>query len=89
MAPKGRSIIALPATTADGRASRIVAHLGNESLCTIPRNGADRVIPEHGIASLKGPPAHASAEALIPISAPHFRDELAQAWAGIAARLAR
>jgi acyl-CoA hydrolase len=89
LAPRGRSIIALPATTADGKASRIVAHLGNESLCAIPRHGADQVITEYGIASLKGLSVHARAEALISISAPQYRDGLAQAWARIAARLVR
>jgi acyl-CoA hydrolase len=89
LAPGGRSIIAMPATTADGKVSRIVSRLGDDSLCAIPRHGADLVITEFGIASLKGLSVHARAEALISIAAPQYRDGLAHAWAGIAARLGR
>lgn len=88
LAPCGRSIIALPATTADGKSSRIVPHLGNGSLCAIPRHGSDQIITEYGIASLRGLSVHARAEALISIAAPRFRDELTFAWARTAARLA-
>jgi acyl-CoA hydrolase len=85
----GRSIIALPATTANGMASRIVAHLGSDSLCAIPRHGADQIITEYGVASLRGLSVHARAEALISIAAPQFRDDLERAWSRAAARLLR
>lgn len=80
----GRSIIALPAATDDGRFSRIVAKLGSPGVCTIPRHAADYVVTEHGIAALRGLSVMQRAEALIKIADPAFRDALAQAWSEIA-----
>ena len=86
-AGNGRSIIALPAATDDGRISRIVATLGDNGLTALPRSMADYVVTEHGIASLRGLGVHARAEALIAIAAPAFRASLSEHWAQIAQRL--
>lgn len=83
----GRSIIALPTATDDGRYTRIVATLGEKSLTALPRHVADYVVTEQGIASLRGLSVHARAAALIAIAAPAFRESLSQSWAEIAKRL--
>ena len=49
----GRSIIALPSTTADGKHSRIVASLEGRPVTTT-RADVDIVVTEHGVADLRG-----------------------------------
>ena len=83
----GRSIIALPAATDDGRFTRIVAQLGAPGVNALPRSAADYVVTEHGIASLRGLSVHQRARAMIEIAAPAFRETLAASWAEIAKRL--
>jgi 4-hydroxybutyrate CoA-transferase len=84
MCPSGKSIIALPSTAAQGRASRIVAHptlAANAKAPLIPtvsRFHADHVVTEWGAASLKGKTANERARALIEIADPDFRDGLRQ-----------
>lgn len=73
----GVSIIAMPATTDDGRHSKIVPRLADGAPVTTPRFAVDCVITEYGIARLKGRDLHARAEALIAIAHPDFRDALA------------
>lgn len=80
LSPGGRSIIALPAATDDGRHSRIVATLGGNGLTALPRHLADYIVTEHGVAALKGLTIHARARALIDIAAPAFREVLARQW---------
>lgn len=87
LSPGGRSIIVLPSATDDGRHSRVVARLGEPGVVALPRHAADYVVTEQGIASLRGLGVHQRAAALIRVAAPQFRDALAAAWAGIAARL--
>jgi acyl-CoA hydrolase len=77
----GRSIIALPAATDDGRFGRIVARLSAPGVCAIPRHHADVVVTEHGVAELRGLDLHARARALIAVAAPAMRDNLSAAWA--------
>ncbi|MGC8658056.1 MAG: acetyl-CoA hydrolase/transferase family protein [Desulfomonilaceae bacterium] len=72
----GRSIIAMPSTAANGKASRIVAALDRGQAVTTSRNDVAYVVTEHGIASLKGKTVRQRAEALIAIADPRFRDEL-------------
>lgn len=83
----GRSIIALPSATDDGKLSRIVPTLSPCGLVALPRHEADQVVTEHGIADLRGKSLHARAQALIAIAAPPFREELARAWDEISRRL--
>ncbi len=82
----GRSILALPATAAGGKASRIVARLGANDVVSCPRADADIVVTEHGIARLRDLPLDERARALIGIAAPEFREALAREWAGLSAR---
>ena len=74
----GRSIVALPATA--GGASRIVARLGAPAIATGPRNDADYIVTEYGIAALRDLDLDARAESLIMLAAPEFRGALTDDW---------
>lgn len=71
----GRSIIALPSTTPDGKQSRIVAALDGRPVTT-PRADADLVVTEYGVADLRGRSLRERAERLRAIAHPDFRDRL-------------
>lgn len=71
----GRSIIALPSTTPDGKHSRIVASLEGRPV-TCPRSDADVVVTEHGIADLRGCGLDERRRRLAAIAHPAFRDAL-------------
>lgn len=77
----GRSITVLPATaeTKNGTVSRIVPTLPQGSVVTIPRNCADYIVTEYGVAQLKGKPRRQRAEELISVAHPNFRVELKEA----------
>jgi acyl-CoA hydrolase len=79
LSPSGRSIIALPATTDDGR-SRIVARLSAGCLTALPRQSADFVVTENGIAALRGLSLQERGRALVAIAAPQHREALAAEW---------
>ncbi|MBI3248077.1 MAG: hypothetical protein HYZ50_16355 [Deltaproteobacteria bacterium] len=77
LAEGGVSIIALPSTTEDGKHSKIVPRLAG-GIVTTPRFCTDYIVTEYGVARMKGKDLRARAEALINISHPNFRDELAK-----------
>lgn len=79
MARGGRSIIVVPSTTNDGKASRIVPMLGQGASITVPRYLADIVVTEYGVANLRWKTTRERAQALINIAHPDFRKELEQA----------
>jgi len=72
----GRSITMLRSTTADGKISRITPFLEPGTIVTIPRNFADYIVTEYGIASLLGKTQRERAQELIAIAHPDFRAEL-------------
>ena len=74
----GRSIVALP-SSAKGR-SRIVAQLVAPTV-SIPRNLADVVVTEHGVAEIRDLPLERRAQALIAIAAPDHQSALQEQWA--------
>ena len=76
LSPGGRSITCLPTTALDGAVSRIVPILDEGTAITIPRNYADYVVTEYGIARLMGKTMRERADALITIAHPDFRTEL-------------
>ena len=76
----GRSILALPATAAGGKTSRIVPRLGDRDIVSCPRADADIVVTEHGSAHLRDKSIDERAAALIAIADPAFRDQLASDW---------
>ncbi len=73
--PGGRSIMALPSTTPDGKHSRIVASLEGRPVTTT-RADIDIVATEYGIADLRGRSFGERAERLRAIAHPDFRDRL-------------
>ena len=73
--PGGRSIIALPSTTPDGKHSRIVASLEGRPVTT-PRGDADIVVTEYGVADLRGRSFSERTQRLRAIAHPAFRDRL-------------
>jgi 4-hydroxybutyrate CoA-transferase len=72
----GKSIIALPATAAGGKISRISCELDKGAAVTTSRNDVHYVVTEYGVAELRGKSLRERAQALIAISHPDFRDKL-------------
>lgn len=72
----GKAIIAMPATAAKGKISKIVPLLDEGSAVTTSRNDIDYVVTESGIASLKGKTLRQRAKALIEIADPRFKPSL-------------
>jgi 4-hydroxybutyrate CoA-transferase len=76
----GRAISLLPSTVLGG-VSTIVPHLEQGSLVTIPRQFADTVVTEYGIAYLAHKSHRERAEELINVAHPDHREELRKAAA--------
>ncbi len=79
----GRSILAFPATTSNGKISRICTSLLPGQAVTTSRNDVDFVVTEYGIASLAGKTVLERARALVAIAAPDFRDALREEAASL------
>lgn len=73
--PGGRSIIALPSTTPDGKTSRVVVSIANRPVTT-PRGDADMVITEYGVADLRGASFSERRKRLSAVAHPNFRESL-------------
>lgn len=76
MSAEGFSIIALPATTRGGEASRIVSHLSEGAGVATTRGDVNFVVTEYGIAELKGKGIFQRVMELAQIAHPKFRKEL-------------
>jgi acyl-CoA hydrolase len=76
LAPEGRAIIALPATAADGRVSRIAPVLAPGAGVVTTRAHVRTVVTEYGVAELFGRSVRERARSLIAIAHPDFRDDL-------------
>ncbi|MCX7834801.1 MAG: 4-hydroxybutyrate CoA-transferase [bacterium] len=77
----GKPIIALPSTTADGKISRICAHLKIGAGVVTTRADVHYVVTEYGYADLYGKCIRERAKALINIAHPNYREELEKfAW---------
>jgi acyl-CoA hydrolase len=72
----GRAILALPASAAGGRKSRIVARLAEGTPVTVSRGDVDLVVTEYGVADLREAGLLDRARRLAAIAAPAFRAEL-------------
>jgi acyl-CoA hydrolase len=83
---RGCAVIALPSTSRDGKASRIVAALSGP--VTTARSDVSIVVTEHGVADLRGKSLGERRKAMIALAAPQFREELDRAArsAGMTAR---
>ena len=79
VSPGGRSIIAFPSTTPDGRHSRIVASLGNRPVTTA-RSEVDVIVTEYGAAHLRGCSLRERVPRLLAIAHPDHREALERAW---------
>ena len=73
--PGGRSIIAFPSTTPDGKHSRIVASLGSRPVTTA-RSEVDVIVTEHGAAHLRGCSLRERSRRLLAIAHPDHREAL-------------
>ncbi|HXV01535.1 MAG TPA: acetyl-CoA hydrolase/transferase C-terminal domain-containing protein [Caulobacteraceae bacterium] len=82
----GRAILALPASAAGGRISRIVPRLTAPTV-SLSREDVDLVITENGVADLRAASLEGRAEALIAIAAPQHQGALETAWSEIRAKL--
>ena len=82
----GLSIIALQATSSDGR-SRIVSRLGVNSVTSLGRNDVDVIVTEFGAADLRGKSVFERAEAIMAIAAPSTRSALDDAWRSVSKTL--
>jgi 4-hydroxybutyrate CoA-transferase len=76
LAPEGRAIIALPATAADGKVSRITIALKQGAGVVTTRSHVHTIVTEFGVAELFGQSTRDRAKRLIAIAHPDFRDEL-------------
>lgn len=76
---RGFSVIALPATDASGRNSRIVRYVSPCTPISVPRSDVDIVVTEYGVADLRGRTAEERAKALVAVAAPRFRKSLTEA----------
>lgn len=74
----GRSILAFPSATPDGKHSRIVASLGNRPV-TVARSETDLVVTEQGVADLRACSLAERARRLIAIAHPAHREGLERA----------
>lgn len=75
----GKAIFVLPATTVDGKRSRIVPAISEGGGVVTTRGGVQYVITEYGTAQLHGKSIRERALALIGIAHPDFREELMRA----------
>jgi acyl-CoA hydrolase/GNAT superfamily N-acetyltransferase len=73
--PGGKSILMLPSTTLDGKASRITPELKDIAV-VVPRGEVHYVVTEYGVVNLFGKSLQERAVALISVAHPDFRDEL-------------
>ena len=80
MSEDGKSIIAMPSTACDGKVSRIVPFLSQGSAVTTSRNDVHYVVTEYGVADLFGKTLRKSAESLIEIAHPYFRESLTEEY---------
>lgn len=77
----GRAIIALPATAAGGKVSRISSLLAPGAGVVTTRAHVNYIVTEYGIAQLRGKSLTERAKALVHIAAPAFQERLCQqAW---------
>jgi len=76
----GRSIIAMPSTTKDGKISKIVSVLDEGAAVTTNRYDVEYVVTEYGAANLKYRSVRDRARMLIEIAHPNFRESLKEAF---------
>ncbi|MHA1976578.1 MAG: GNAT family N-acetyltransferase [Candidatus Hodarchaeales archaeon] len=76
LSPGGKTIIAFPSTSSDGKHSRIVSHLCPGAGVAITRADIEYVVTEYGIAYLHGASLRERVLSMIELAHPKFREEL-------------
>ena len=76
----GRSIIAMPSTTSNGKISKIVPFLDLGAVVTTSRYDVQYIVTEYGVADLRYKTTRDRARALTRIAHPKFREELKEAF---------
>ena len=76
MSPGGKSFVAFPSTSLNGKVSRILPILTPGATVTTGKNEVDYIVTEYGVAKLRGRTLAQRTKALISIAHPKFRDEL-------------
>lgn len=79
LAPRGRYVSVLPSTAMNGTVSTIAAQFEPGQVVSVPREIADTVVTEHGVARLLGKSVRQRADELISVAHPDFRGELRRA----------
>ena len=79
MAKGGKNVTLIRSAPSGGAVSAIVPRLPEGSIITVPRQFADYVITEHGVARLFGKSDRERAHELIAIAHPDHRAELKRA----------
>lgn len=82
----GLRILALAASAAKGKMSRIAPAGAGAGPVSLGRMDTDVVVTEYGAADLRGLDHHERARALIAVAAPDHRERLAKSWAELAAK---
>lgn len=72
----GRGIMAIASTTKGGAVSKIKPILTPGAVVTVPRNVADIIVTEYGVAYMRGRTVRERAQQLIAIAHPDFRADL-------------
>ncbi len=76
LAKRGRYVTVLPSTARGGKVSTIVPLFDKGQIVSIPREIADTVVTDHGVARLLGKSVRERVEAMIQVAHPDFRAEL-------------
>ncbi|MFI5314108.1 MAG: acetyl-CoA hydrolase/transferase family protein [Myxococcota bacterium] len=79
LAKRGRYVTVLPSTARGGTVSAIVPHFDKGQIVSIPRELADTIVTDQGVALLLGKSVRERTRAMIEIAHPDFRDELREA----------
>ena len=76
LAKRGRYVTVLPSTARNGSVSTIVPGFEAGQIVSIPREIADTIVTDHGVARLLGKSVRERALAMAEVAAPEFRDRL-------------
>jgi 4-hydroxybutyrate CoA-transferase len=79
LSERGRYVSVIPSTARRGTVSTVVPRFAEGQIVSVPRELADTVVTEHGIARLLGKSVRERAAALIEVAHPDFRPELRKA----------
>jgi len=79
LAKRGRYVTVLPSTARGGKVSTIVPLFDSGQIVSIPRELADTIVTDQGVARLMGKSVRERTEAMIEIAHPDFRADLRKA----------